>query len=93
MSTLLICIWIALAADVVLFNILYFCIVLLRVTDAGGQVKAGAFFSFGPLRYVPKYLLLLTPQESTRWYNIFIKHSLVITAVLAFVFMATLALT
>ena len=93
MSTLLICSWIALAADIVLFNILYFCVILLRVSDAGGKVTGGAFFSFGPLLYVPKYLRLLTPQESTRWFNIFIKHSLAITVVLALAFIATLALS
>ncbi|HEX7633784.1 MAG TPA: hypothetical protein VF427_00725 [Noviherbaspirillum sp.] len=92
MSTLLTCSWIALAADIVLFNVLYFCVVLLRVNDAGGKVRSDAFFNFRPLNYVPKYLRLLTPQESSRWYNIFIKHSLAITAILALVFMATLAL-
>ncbi|MBT2144195.1 MULTISPECIES: hypothetical protein [unclassified Rhodanobacter] len=93
MSTLLIYSWIALAADIVLFTALYFCVVLLRVNDAGGKVGSDAFFNFGPLRYVPMYLRLLTPQESSRWYNIYIKHSMTITVVLALVFMAILALS
>jgi hypothetical protein len=93
MSTLLICSWIALASDIALFTALYFCVVLLRVNDAGGKVRSDAFFNFGPLSYIPKYLRLLTPQESSRWYNIFIKHSLTITVVLALAFMATLALS
>ena len=63
------------------------------VNDAGGKVRSDAFFNFGPLSYVPKYLRLLTPQESSRWYNMFIKHSLTITVVLALAFMATLALS
>jgi hypothetical protein len=94
MSTLLItCSWIALTSDIVLFNVLYFCVVLLRVNDSGGKVTSGAFFNFGPLRYVPKYLQLLTPHESARWYNIFIKHCFAITIVLVLAFMASLALS
>ncbi|KZC22528.1 hypothetical protein RHOFW104T7_00215 [Rhodanobacter thiooxydans] len=92
MSTLFICSWIALAADIVLFNVLYFCVVLLRVNDSGGKVASDALFNFGPLRYVPKYLELLTPQESSRWYNIFIKHCFAITIALVLVFLASLAL-
>jgi hypothetical protein len=93
MSTLLVCSWIVLAADILLFSVLYFCVVLLRVVDAGGKVESGAFFNFGPLRYVPKYLELLTAQESSRWYNIFIKNWVAITSVLSLVFMALLALS
>jgi len=93
MLTLLTCTWIALAADIVLFNVLYFCVVLLRVNDVGGKVGSDVFFNFGQLRYVREYLRLLAPEESSRWYNIFIKHSLAITVVLVLVFMATLALS
>ena len=38
MSTLIIITWIVFAIEIVLFNVLYFCVVLLRVNDAGGNV-------------------------------------------------------
>jgi hypothetical protein len=93
MSILVICSWIVLVVDIVLFNVLYFCVVLLRVDDTGGQVASDAFFNFGPFRYVPRYLQLLTPKESSRWYNIFIKHWFAITIVAVVAFMASLALS
>jgi len=93
MSILLIYSWIVLAADIALFTALYFCVVLLRVNDAGGKVGSDAFFNFGQLRYVSKYLQLLTPQESSRWYNIYIKHSMAITTFLALISVAILALS
>ena len=42
-STLFLCSWIALAVDLVLFTALYFCVILLRVNDAGGKVGATRF--------------------------------------------------
>jgi len=93
MTTLFICSWIAFAADIVLFNVLYFCVVLLRIGDTGGKVGGDALFNFRQQRYVTKYLELLTVQEQPRWYNVFIKHSSAITYVLFFVCMASLALS
>jgi len=93
MLKLLIASWIFLAVDIVLFNILYFCVVLLRVNDAGGKVSSGAFFSLGPFKYVPEYLSLLSPLESSRWYNVFIKHWLAATLVPLVAFLVILALS
>ena len=93
MSKLLIASWMFLAADIVLFNILYFCVVLLRVNDAGGKVSSDAFFNLGPFKYVPEYLRLLSPLESSRWYNVFIRHSLAATLVLFVAFLVILALS
>ena len=93
MSTLFIFSCIALAVVIVLFNILYFCVVLLRIGDTGGKVSGDALLNFRQQRYVTKYLELLTVQERSRWYNIFIKHSLTITLVLFFVCLSSFALS
>lgn len=93
MSTLLNIIWVTAAADIVLFNILYFCVVLSRVNDATGMVRSDAFFNFGPLKYVSEYLRLLTPQERSRWHNIYIRHWLAITSCLFVLFFILLALS
>lgn len=93
MTTLFVSTCIALLAVIVLFNVLYFCVVLLRISDAGGKVSGDALFNFRQQRYVAKYLELLTAQEQSRWYNIFLKHSLTITLVLFFVCMSCLALS
>jgi hypothetical protein len=93
MTTLFISSCIALLAVIVLFNVLYFCVVLLRIGDTGGKVGGDALLNFRQQRYVTKYLELLTAQERSRWYNIFIKHSLAITYALFFVCISTLALS
>jgi hypothetical protein len=74
MSTLFICSWAACAANIVLFNVLYFCVVLLRIGDTGSKVKADSLINFRQQTYVAKYLELLTPQERSRWYNIYLKN-------------------
>jgi hypothetical protein len=93
MTTLFISSCIALLAVIVLFNILYFCVVLLRIGDTGGKVGDDALLNFRQQRYVAKYLELLTAQERSRWYNIFIKYSLTITLILFLVCVSSLALS
>jgi len=93
MTTLFISSCIALLVVIVLFNVLYFCVILLRVGDTGGKVSGDALLNFRQQRYVTKYLELLTVQEQSRWYNVFIKHSSAITCALFFVCMASLALS
>ncbi|EIL96455.1 hypothetical protein RHOFW104T7_00235 [Rhodanobacter thiooxydans] len=93
MTALFISTCFALLAVIVLFNVLYFCVVLLRIGDTGGKVSGDALFNFRQQRYVAKYLALLTAQEQSRWYNIFLKHSPTITLVLFFVCMSSLALS
>lgn len=92
MWALFICSFIAFVADIVLFNVLYFCVVLLRIGDTGGKVEGDALFNFRQQRYVAKYLELLTVSEKSRWYNVYIKHSSAITYILFFVGGASLAL-
>ncbi|WP_158755820.1 hypothetical protein [Dyella sp. S184] len=92
MSTLFFSSCIVFAADIALFNVLYFCVVLLRIGDAGGKVGGDALFNFREQKYVTKYLELLTAQEQSKWYNVFIKHASAITYTLFFVCMASLAL-
>ena len=93
MTTLFISSCIALLVVIVLFNILYFCVVLLRIGDTGGKVSGDALLNFRQQRYVAKYLELLTAQEWSRWYNIFIKYSLTITFVLFFVCLSSFVLS
>lgn len=93
MTKLFISSCIALLAVIVLFNVLYFCVVLLRLGDAGDKVSGDALLNFRQQKYVTKYLELLTAHEQSRWYNIFLKYSLTITSALFFICMSFLALS
>ena len=93
MLTLYMCCWVALAADIVLFNVLYFCVVLLRILDAGGEVKSDLLLNIRQPKYVGRYLQLLTDEEKTRWYNVFLRHSSMITFVLLLLGLAFFAIS
>jgi hypothetical protein len=93
MITLFLYSLIAFAADIALFQVLYFCVVLPRIGDAGGKVKGDALLNVQQHRYVAKYLELLTTQERSRWYNIYLKNSRVIIVVLLLVCVAFFVLS
>jgi hypothetical protein len=75
-------VWLLTAVHAVLFSVLYACVVLRRINDAGIEVKRPGFF-FRQQRYVETYLSTLAGHERSRWYNIYLKHSIDIALALS----------
>lgn len=75
MITLSLCLLAIVALHSILFWALYLCVVLLRISDAKVEVRKPGIM-FRQQRYVECYLGLLSTEEKSRWYNIFLKHSL-----------------
>ncbi|OOG61646.1 hypothetical protein B0E46_17005 [Rhodanobacter sp. B04] len=74
---------------VLLFNVLYVCVVLLRINDAQVEVKRAGLL-FRQQRYVECYLAILSNSERSKWYNIFLKYSFDIQLVLSTAFLFAL---
>jgi|SRR5690242_13446089 len=89
MTTLFIFMWSIMASYAALFGVLYVFVVLLRISDAQIKVrKAGILFR--RQRYVECYLGLLSNDERSRWYNVFLKYSSDIGLVLSTSFLITM---
>lgn len=61
----------------ILFNALYFFVVLVRLGDKG-KVGWDATWNFRQRKYVDLYLLTLTEDESRKWHNVFLRDSIYI---------------
>ena len=68
----------AFVAFVVLFNLLYFFVVLPKLTSSGVKLGGDIFVTFRQQRYVSAYLELLSDVEKNKWHNVFIKNSFAI---------------
>ena len=68
----------AFVAFVVVFNLLYFFVVLPKLTSNGVKLGGDVFVTFRQQRYVSAYLELLSDVEKNEWRNIFIKNSFAI---------------
>jgi hypothetical protein len=80
MTTLFWLLWVFGTSYSVLFYVLYLRFVLRRINEAQVHVhRPGVLFR--QQRYVERYLELLSKQEKSRWYNIFLKHSFVVAFV------------
>lgn len=88
MTILFMIVWTLTAVYIVLFYVLYLCVVLLRTNDAQVHVRSSGIL-FRQQRYVERYLGLLSDDEKSRWYNIFLKHSFDIALVLSTTFLFT----
>lgn len=66
----------AFLAIVLLFNALYFFVVLPRLTSSRVALGGDMFVTFRQQRYVKAYLDLLTEEEKRRWFNVVIRHSI-----------------
>lgn len=62
-------------AFALLFNAIYFFVVLPKVRSVGKDVGLGAFVNIYQSRYIKIYWEALTEQEKRKWYNLIIKHS------------------
>jgi|GEM_PF-4218883 len=89
MTILFLFVWIIAAVYAVLFYALYLCVVLLRINDAQVRVRKPGIL-FCQQRYVECYLGLLSNDEKSRWYNVFLKHSFDIALVLSTAFLFTI---
>ena len=63
----------AFIAFVIVFNLLYFFVILPRLSSSGVKLGGDVFFSFRQQRYVSAYLELLSDVEKNKWHNFFIK--------------------
>ena len=88
MTILFLSLWVFAAGYGLLFYALYFCVVLLRINDEQVRVQRPGIL-FRQQRYIERYLGLLTNDEKLRWYNVFLKHSFVISLVLSTAFLFT----
>lgn len=80
--------WVFGASYGVFFYVLYLRVVLRRINEAQVHVhRPGVLFR--QQRYVERYLELLSNQEKSRWYNIFLKHSFVVALVGSTAFLIT----
>lgn len=74
MTTFFVALWIVTALYSILFFVLYVGVVRLRIGDARVKVHRPGIL-FGRQRYVECYLGLLSNEEKSRWYNVFLKYS------------------
>jgi hypothetical protein len=80
---------VAFVVAVLLFNVLYFFVVLPKLAENRIKLGGDIFVGFRQYRYVKAYLNLLSAVEQRRWYNLFIRHSFV--AILAIWFLGMVA--
>ena len=92
MTTFFIALWIVTALYSILFFVLYVGVVRLRISDARIKVQRPGIL-FRQQHYVECYLGLLSNEEKSRWYNVFLKYSfdigLVLSTALLFYVIAT----
>lgn len=89
MTVFYLSVWAILFLHGALFWFLYAFVVLLRLNDIQAKArKAGILFP--QMRRVECYLGLLSDDERTKWYNIYLKHSSDIGLALSSVFLITL---
>ena len=75
-----------------LFNVLYFFVVLVRLGDKG-KVGWDAIWNFRQGKYVELYLSTLPEEERRKWHNVFLKNSIYILGGLLAVGMLALAVS
>jgi hypothetical protein len=78
---------------VLLFNILYFFVILPMLTERSFKLEGDIFFAFRQYRYVRAYLGLLPQAQRHRWYNVFIRYSFVVALAFWLVCMGSLAIS
>ena len=81
---------VAFVVVVVLFNLLYFFVVLPKLSENEVKVSGDVFFGFRQYRYVRAYLGQLSKHERRRWHNIFIRYSFAMTFIIWLVCMASI---
>lgn len=70
--------FIAFVTFVVVFNLLYFFVVLPRLTSSRVKLDGDVFVTFRQQRYVNAYLQLLSDAEKNKWHNVLIRNSFAI---------------
>ena len=76
---------VAFAATLLLFNALYFFIVLPRLTSGRVPLDGDIFVSFRQWRYVKAYLALLSDAERKYWYNQVIRFGIPVSLTIGLV--------
>jgi hypothetical protein len=77
---------------VVVFNILYFFVVLPKLREAGRTIGGDGFVNVYQQRYVRAYFELLTDAEKRKWHNVIIRYSYFSSICVLVVFAAALFL-
>lgn len=74
MTAFFMALWVVTALYSILFFVLYVGVVRLRISDAQVKVPRPGIL-FRRQRYVECYMGLLSDEEKSRWYNVFLKYS------------------